>query len=51
MALKLLILRDVAGQHGRIHWVAVRSRRSAKVVAIEDAANKAAPPPPQRPRD
>jgi hypothetical protein len=39
MALKLLILRDVAGQRGRIHWVAVRSRRSAKVVAIEDAAH------------
>jgi hypothetical protein len=45
MALKLLILRDVARQRGRVHWVAVRSRRSAKVVAIEDAAHKAAPPP------
>jgi hypothetical protein len=51
MALKLLILRDVARQRGQIHWVAVRSRRSAKVVAIEDAAQKAAPPPTHRPRD
>jgi hypothetical protein len=50
MALKLLILRDVARQRGRIHWVAVRSRRSAKVVAIEDAAHKAAPPPADRTR-
>jgi hypothetical protein len=40
MALKLLILRDVAQQQGRIRWVAVRSRRSAKVEQIEAEANK-----------
>jgi hypothetical protein len=51
MALKQLILRDVARQRGRVRWVAVRSRRSAKVVAIEDAAHKPAPPPVDRPRD
>jgi hypothetical protein len=44
MALKLLILRDVARQQGRIRWVAVRSRRSAKVEQIEAEANKAAHP-------
>ena len=43
MALKRLILRDVAQQRGRIRWVAVRSRRSAKVEAIEAKANKADP--------
>jgi hypothetical protein len=42
MALKLLILRDVARQRGRVRWVAVRSRRSAKVEQIEAEANKAA---------
>jgi hypothetical protein len=45
MALKLLILRDVARQQGRIRWVAVRSRRSAKVEQIEAEANKAAARP------
>ena len=43
MALKLLILRDVAQQRGRVRWVAVRSRRSAKIEQIEAKAeaNKA----------
>jgi len=38
MALKQLILRDVAEQQGRIRWVAMRSRRSAKVEQIEAKA-------------
>jgi len=45
MALKLLILRDVARQRGgRVRWVAVRSRRSAKVEQIEAEAHKTTHP-------